>query len=183
VWFYLLRHYRGDASLMPAMVGLVRDDSREGQVTLSGDSIVEAPAAVAITARKTEVSLGEIHWPATGADLLKVRLKVNYPLWWRLRKPSKLSLKISFADGSEKAVNFVVQPNQTSDIWIYLWDDTEMGRYFLADQSKWESESHPAISGLKLLIAPFDWISVVPDGVAIERVEAVRLASGAKSVD
>ena len=50
-----------------------------------------------------------------------------------------------------------------------------MARYFSADKSQWHSPSRPAPTKLQLLITPFDWISVVPNRVTVESIEAVRV--------
>ena len=81
---------------------------------------------------------------------------------------------MSFADGSDKSIEFVVEPNRRTDIWVYPWDDYQMGNYFLADESDWRPQDQPAIIGLKLFITPFDWISVVPQSLSVQQVDAVR---------
>lgn len=175
LWFYFLRHYRAVAKPTTGAVGLLRDDSREGRVRLTPQEIGEPPAAIAIDKRSTTVDLGQLTWPSQGADFLKLRLRVDYPVWWRMRKPSCLTLKMSFADGSQKALQFVLQPDQISDIWIYPWQEEEMGRYFGADQNQWRAPNRPAPTKLELLVTPFDWISVVPNRVTVESIAAVRV--------
>ena len=49
-----------------------------------------------------------------------------------------------------------------------------MGSYFPADESEWRPFSQPAVVGVRLFITPFDWISVVPESVSVEQVDAVR---------
>ena len=68
-----------------------------------------------------------------------------------------------------------MQPNRNNDIWIYPWDDKQMGDYFLPDKSQWRSGNRPAITAMTLLVTPIDWLSVVPRSVVIESVGAVRL--------
>ncbi len=175
VWFYLLRHYRSKGNPVYGAVGLVRDGSREARLMLSQEKIADPGQLDRISKRSTSLDLGTVAWPPAGADFLRLRLRVDYPQWWRLRKPSCLTMEMSFADGSQKSVQFVVEPNRTSVVWIYPWDDKGMGRYFLVDESQWHPESRPALVGIKLLITPFDWISVRPSSVSIDSVEAVRL--------
>ena len=176
VWFYLLRHYRFEGNPVSGVVGLVADGSREARLTLSQDKIADARPLVRISKRSTLLDLGTVTWPTAGADFLRLKLRVDYPLWWRLRKPSCLTMQMSFADGSQKSVQFVVEPNRSSDVWVYPWDDKEMGRYFLPDESQWRLENRPALVRLELLITPFDWISVRPRSVSIESVEGVRIS-------
>lgn len=176
VWFYLLEHYRADAASPPGTVGLLRDDSR-ARLSFTERRIVDTVGPVALRRRSTPVEIAPLRWPEDGADFLKVRLRVNYPFWWRLRKPSRLTVKLSFADGTQKFVVFVMPPNQTHDIWIYPWDDKQMGSYFSSDESQWHTGNRPAITAVTLLVTPFDWLSVVPRGVVIDSVSAVRLNS------
>ncbi len=173
VWFYLLRHYRAEGSPMPGVLGLLRDHSRKLRFT---EQKLAGPIENGrVTKRKTSLELGSIDWPPAGADFLKLRLQVNYPPWWRLRKPSCLTLQMSFANGSEKSLQFLIQPNHATDIWVYPWSDQEMGRYFSANEADWPREGRSPLSRLSLLITPFDWISVVPGSVSVEGVAAVRI--------
>jgi len=173
VWFYFLRHYRAEGSPAPGVLGLVRDHSRN--LSFREQKIAEPIAKVRVQKRKTSLDLGAIHWPADGADFLKLRLRVNYPPWWRLRKPSCLTLQLSFANGSEKWLQFVIEPNRPAEVWIYPWKDQEMGRYFSANEADWPREGRSPLTRLGLLITPFDWISVVPTSVKVESVAAVRI--------
>lgn len=176
VWFYLLRHYRAEGNPASGVVGLVPDHSRDSRLTFTEEKIADPMPLARLTRRSTTLGLGVVTWPSAGADFVKLRLRVDCPPWWKLRKPSQLTLQMSFADGSQKSLQFVVEPNRTSDVWVYPWDDREMGRYFLPDESQWRPESRPALVRLKLLITPFDWVSVRPSSVNIEIVEAVRLS-------
>lgn len=176
LWFYLLRHYRSETSPVSGVVGLMRDDGRDQQVELQSETVAGPLPEKQVTKRSTSADMGPVQWPAAGADFLKLRLRVNYPLPWRLRKPSRLTLQMSFVDGSQKLIQFAVEPNRSSDIWVYPWDEKKMGSYFSNDESQWRSGSRPALTGLQLLITPFDWISVVPKSVSVANVEAVRVS-------
>jgi len=174
VWFYLLRHYRAEGSPAPGVLGLIRDDAREARLSFVQEPMVSAGSRVLVRKRHASVEL-PIRRVEAGADFLKLRLQVTYPLWWRIRKPSKLALQLSFDNGTEKTIAFVLQPNRTTDVWMYPWDEKEMGSYFAADRSAWPSGKRPNIVGLTLLVAPYDWLSVAPNSVTIEGVQAVRL--------
>jgi hypothetical protein len=174
LWFYFLRHYRAAESLVPGAVGLVRDDGRDRRLVLSAEKIANPMSPIPVTKRSTVLDLGPIHWPAAGADFLKLRLRLDYPAWWRVRKPSCLTLRMLFADGSKKSIQFVVEPNRSTDIWVYPWDDRSMGDYFQQNEADWPRQSHPALVAMNLLITPFDWISVVPNSAMIESIEAIR---------
>ena len=175
LWLYLLRHYRLDESPATGALSLVRDDARQGRLGFREQKIANSTGPVAISKRSTVIDLGPIDWPSGGANFLKLRLQLDYPPWWGLRKPSKLTLLMSFASGKQKPVEFVLQPGRTGEIWIYPWDDAAMAAYFADDWQHWPSTGGAGLTGLKLLITPFDWISAMPKSVVIESVEAVRM--------
>ncbi len=177
VWFYFLQHYRAAGSPVPGALGLVRDNQRAAQLNFVAEKIAGPVAPISIRKRSTSIELALQDWPKAGADFLKLRLQVKYPVWWRLRKPSKLALELSFADGTERSVRFVLQPNHASEVWIYPWDAEKMGGYFSGDETQWRPESRARLTGLKLLVTPYDWISVVPTSVTVESVEAVELTA------
>src|SRR5215469_7956054 len=176
LWFYFLRHYRAERSPVFGVVGLVRDESRSARLTLDDETIANPMPPVSITKRSTVLTLGPIQWPSSGADFLRLRLRLDYPAWWRVRKPSCLTLQMSFADSSEKSIQFVVEPNRSTDVWVYPWDDRDMADYFQPGEADWPRRQRPALANINLLITPFDWISVVPRSVTVESVEAVRLS-------
>jgi hypothetical protein len=176
VWFCYFRHYRAAGNPAPGVLGLSRDDSRDSRIQFVSQVVGTAPATVRISRRSTALDLGALRWPSDGADFLKLRLRVDYPGWWRLRKPSCLTLVMSFADGSRKPIQLVLPPGHVTDIWVYPWDDSGMATYFATDEADWRPRNRPALTGLQLLITPFDWISVVPNRLTVESVEAVRVS-------
>src|SRR5581483_2582558 len=112
-------------------------DTRDSRLRLTEETVADPNNGVRIHQRKTTVNLNHVRWPPAGADFLKLQLRVNYPPWWKVRKPSRLNLQISFADGKEKSVGFVIEPEHSGEIWVYPWDEKEMGRYFSPDESQW----------------------------------------------
>ncbi|MGC2109247.1 MAG: hypothetical protein WA655_06990 [Candidatus Korobacteraceae bacterium] len=175
LWFYLMRHYRLEGSLVSGVLGLTRDDGRDQRLTFGEDEVTN-PLGAQIAKQTTTLDLGALRWPSAGADFLKFRIRLKYPVWWKMRKPSALSLRTSFADASEKIIQFVAEPNRDSEVWVYPWDEKEMGGYFSDDESRWRGGNRPAITRLQLLVTPLDWISVVPISVKISSVKAVRVA-------
>ncbi len=73
--------------------------------------------------------------PSTGADFLRLRLTARYGPLWKLRKPERLQLEITRADGSRDLQSFVVEPNVSSEVWFYPWNQAELANYFAADES------------------------------------------------
>jgi len=124
--------------------------------------------------RTSTIDIGAPTWPQQGADFLRIRLRVNYPFWLKLRKPVRYQLEITRADGGRQAIAFVLPPNVPTDVWFHPWDNDVLG-FFASDESQWHSASNSAITHLRLLLAPIDWVSVSPSSVSVEEVDAVRL--------
>ena len=176
LWFYYLQHYRADANPVPGVLGLVREEDRARRLQFETQQIAKPLGEVKIHQRSTRIDLGAVQWPAPGADFVKLRIKIAYPLWWRLRKPSKLMLHLQFADGSQKDSEVLVEPNHLTDVWLYPYDEKGMGGYFSAREAEWPRSNRSAVTGLVVYVNPFDWVSVIPGSVTIEKIEAVRIS-------
>ncbi|HUI82687.1 MAG TPA: hypothetical protein VL240_00605 [Candidatus Binatia bacterium] len=176
-WFWILRHYRADRELAPGILGLVRDDSRASRISMHEMPLAIASRSYPIAQRETAIDLGAPEWPAGGADFLRLRLKIRYNLLWKLRKPERLQLEIRRADGSRSLQPFVLEPNVATDLWFYPWNESDLPRYFDADESRWRSSYRPAITGLRLMVTPLDWFSQKPEAIAVESAEAVRFSA------
>ena len=74
--------------------------------------------------------------PSTGADFLRLRLTARYGPLWKLRKPERLQLEITRADGSRDLQSFVVEPNVSSEVWFYPWNQADLAHYFDADERR-----------------------------------------------
>lgn len=174
VWFWMVRRYRAVEQLTPGVLALQRDDSRAARMALQGRSLGLPLQAYAINARRSATSIGAPSWPA-GYDFIRLRMKVHYSVWWKLRKPERLQLEITRADGTRDIQWFILEPNVSSDVWFYPWDGPDLARYFNADGRQWRPPSRPAITNLRILATPLDWVSVRPDSITIEAADAVRL--------
>jgi hypothetical protein len=179
VWFWTLHHYRAVQPLTPGVVGLQRDDSRITRISMQVQPLGLAARTYPINTRSSTTDLGSPTWPG-GFDFLRLRLTVHYPVWWKLRKPERLQLEISRADGTRDFQWMIVQPNVATDVWFYPWDATDLASYFNADESQWRLNSRSAIIGLRLVATPLDWVSQQPDAITIDAVDAVRLTSAAQ---
>lgn len=175
VWFWILKHYRAGPHLFPRVVALQRADSRATQLSLDATSTGLEAHTYPINGRNAVVNLGAPSWPAD-ADFLRLRLKVKYGLLWKLRKPSRLQLEITRADGSRDLRPFVVEPNASSEVWFYPWDESGLAQYFDEDQGRWRTTARSPITELRVIIAPFDWVSQQPESVSIEAAEAVKIS-------
>ncbi len=174
VWLWLFRHFRADAPLAPGVVVMQRDDSRDGRITMTTHPLLRQQTSFPVTDRESMLDLSTPDWPAGGADFLRLRLKINYGLLWKLRKPEQMQLEITRADGSRELKTFIAEPNVTTEVWIYPWTEEQLGNYFQADESLWRQESRSAIVGLRLFLTPLDWVSETPQSVTIEAADAVR---------
>jgi hypothetical protein len=114
-------------------------------------------------------------WPAD-YDFLKLRLRVDYPLWWRLTKPASPSITIRHADGSEKTFRIALPPNTATDLWIYPWDESQLRNYFDSDEAAWRiGRPRAPVSAVSLQFQRLDWLSATPERLRIYTVDAVRL--------
>jgi hypothetical protein len=178
VWFWVFRNYRADQPLGAGVVGLLRDDSRAANITAQEFPLALAARTYPIEQPSETINLGAPDWPVAGADFLRLRMKVQYSPLWKLRKPERLQLEITRADGSRSLRSFVIEPGVESDIWFYPWDESDLTRYFAADESSWRPSSRPAITNLRLVISPLDWFSQKAASVTISAAAAVRFGLG-----
>ena len=124
VWFWMVRHYRSAEQLMPGVLGLQRDDLRAARISMQSRSLGLPAKTYAIAERDSATNIGTPDWPA-GFDFIRLRVNVHYPIWWKLRKPERLQLEITRADGSRDIQWVVLPPNVSTDIWFYPWDATD----------------------------------------------------------
>ena len=175
VWFWVFRNYRADQPIAPGVVGLLRDESRAQRITQQDSSLALPDRTYEIQQPDESIELGAPAWPSSGADFLRLRMKVAYSPLWKLRKPERLQLEITRADGSRSLRTFVIEPGVSSDIWFYPWDEADLAHYFDADESRWRGTYRPALTNLRLIVSPLDWFSQKPTSVTLESAEAVRL--------
>jgi hypothetical protein len=178
VWFWILRRYSGDGEMAPGVLALQRDNSRLSRISMQDYALTAAARQFPVAAPTTTLDLGAPDWPVGGADFLRLRMKLNYSPLWKLRKPERLQLEITLADGSRSVRTFVVEPNVATDVWFYPWNEVDLARYFDSDESRWRAGYRPAVTDLRLLITPLDWFSQKPEAVVIESADAVRLSLG-----
>ena len=174
IWFWMLQHYRSDGPVSAGVFGLLRDDSRASQISMQLQTLGLAAQTYPIHQRSSDMDLGVPDWPP-GTDFLRLRLTVRYSFWWKLRKPERLQLEITRADGSSELRWFVAQPNVSTDVWFYPWGPPNLAHYLDADESRWRTTPRPSITRLRIQATPLDWVSVAPDAIVVEAAEAVRL--------
>jgi hypothetical protein len=174
LWFWILRHYRAEQEVSTGVFGLLRDDSRATRISMQAQTLGLAAQTYPIQKRSSMVNLGVPDWPV-GSDFLRLRLTVRYGVWWKLRKPERMQLEIARADGSSELRWFVIQPNVSSEIWFYPWSPPDLVRYLDPDEGHWRTGTRPAITRLRILASPLDWVSVAPNAIVLEAADAVRL--------
>ena len=174
LWFWIFRHYRGDGAPASGILALQRDDSRTSRISTQEYPLALAAHDFPIHESSATLDLGAPDWPTGGADFLRLRMTVRYSPLWKLRKPERLQLEITLADGSRSVRTFVVEPNVPTDVWFYPWNESDLARYFESDENRWRARYHPAVTNLRLLITPLDWFSQKPESVVIESADAVR---------
>ena len=176
VWLWMFRHYRREQELVYGILGLQKDDSRRDGIAMHLHPLNLGARSYPIPTGTAIVDLGDVTWPVVGADFLRLRLKLHYSFWWKLRKPASLVLEIERADSSYDRKPFIVEPNVSSEVWFYPWDDRELVQYFDADENNWRTGSRAGITHLRLLIKPFDWFSARPDRIEIQSAETVGVS-------
>ncbi len=175
LWFWMLQHYRAEEQLSAGVFGLLRDDSRASRISMQPQTLGLAAQTYPIRERSSVVDLGVPDWPP-GADFLRLRLTVRYGFWWKLRKPERMQLEITRADGSSELRWFILQPNVSTDLWFYPWSPPDLVHYLDGDESHWRTTPRPSITRLRIQATPLDWVSVTPDAIVVEAADAVRLA-------
>ena len=182
VWFWIFRHYRAEDEVLPGIIELQRDDSRAARIVMHTQSLNLAGQSFPIRQRSSVLDLGVPAWPSGRSDFLRLRITAHYSFWWRLRKPERLQLEITRADGSRDEKGFLVEPNVSSEIWFYPWSDADLAPYFAADETRWRTDPRPPITHLRLLAMPLDWVSQKPDSISIDAADAVRFTMAKKAV-
>lgn len=173
VWLWMFRHYRSERQVFSGIFGLQRDDSRAAHITMQLQPLNIALRSYPIHARSSQVDLGNPVWPGDRADFLRLRLNVHYSPWWKLRKPALLLLEIEHPDAIYDQKAFLVEPNVSSEVWFYPGDEAELAQYFDSDEKRWRLGPRTPITGLRLLVMPFDWVSVQPDAIEVQAADAV----------
>jgi len=173
IWLYFQSRFTKRAELAPGIAALLRDETRparwQQQITPVGNSL-RLPIRL-----KRPIVLPLNHWSAE-SDFLKLRVLVEYPVWWRLRKPSTILVNVRHTDETTQTLRAVLPPNHWSDLWIYPWDDAQLINYFDARESAWrKARPRSAVTAVQLTFERMDWLSVVPSSINIQSIEAVRL--------
>ncbi len=173
VWLWIFRHYQSEQELFPGVPALLKDDSRANRIGMQAQSLISAAQTFLTHARSSVFDLGGLSPLPSAGDFLRLRINVRYNLLWKLRKPARLQLEIIRSDGSDDLVSFVVEPNVSSEIWFYPWEQVGLAAYFSPDEHRWRAAARPAIDRLRLRVTPFDWVSQQPISITVEAADVV----------
>jgi hypothetical protein len=172
VVLYLLRNYREIGEPAPGVLLLERDAQRAAAMQITALPLLRQAGSYEVASGK-EIELTQT---AVSPDFLRVRLKLDYPFWWRPLKPGRIIFHVRHADGSEKRVPVMVQPGRDYEVWIYPWTDSEIARYFAVDEGAWRgSSSRPPVTGLSVEFDNQDWASVSPRRMELVGIDAITL--------
>jgi hypothetical protein len=175
LWFWMMRHYRAQSgTLADGIVGLVRDDSRASRISLDTESLGLLAQTSPVGERSSVTDLGAVKWPAD-FDFLRLRLTVRYGVSWKIRKPEKMQAEITWADGNKELRWFIVQPNVSNDIWLYPWNAADLAKYLDADEGNWRTTPRPAVTHLRIVATPLDFVSVPPQAILLEAADAIKV--------
>jgi hypothetical protein len=175
LWFYLQSHYEEVREVYPGILILRRNDARPVHSASRSESLLPAPKQVPVQRRRELSLIDNISWPQT-ADFIKLQMRVDYPIWGKILKPSRLSVIIHLEDGTERRVYVLARPNELCDIWIFPWDNNQLSSYFSSEDRKWRNYPRPAAKAIGLRIDRMDRFSAVPSRINLEKIEAVRLS-------
>ncbi len=53
--------------------------------------------------------------------------------------------------------------------------DRSLARYFDSNESQWRPTPKSAITNLRIIATPLDWVSLQPESITVEAADAVRL--------
>ena len=173
VWLYWQRWYKHEFDTQPGLMLLHRDEERGRRWNMTSTSVLARPVQ---SRRASE----EITLPVTPLgndwDFIKINLRAEYPVWWKLLKPSIFVVWLHFDRGPDRSVPAIVQPDHPYDIWIYPWEQAELANYFSPNVQEWRVASRPRLQSLSLQCMPIDWLSVTPSGITINGVQTVKLS-------
>ena len=176
VWTYLVSNYSLEAEVQPGVLVLRRlpDDVPRPHFQVTEFPI---PPTSPKTLNGNTRRVASLMIPGAEADFVRVRLRIDYPWYWRLLKPSRPRLDITFSDGTRKVCTFVVEPNKPVDIWVHPWDVEDLRDYFIrGTKLAAKRRSRPGLTGVTLRCSPLDWISVQTNFLTIEKVDAALSA-------
>ena len=174
LWFYLQRWYSATNLPAPGVAILARDAQRATRGRLTAAPLISTEQDYKIE-NSSGITIAKI--PPQSMDFLRVRLKLDYPLWWKLLKPANITFNVHYADGSSKNLGAVVEPGKNCEVWIYPWREEQLLRYFAPSEGEWRNAAErPAVTGLSVKFMRTDAFSVLPENMKVSGVDAVQVS-------
>lgn len=173
VWLYLQSHYMAEAEPVEGVTIVRRDDSRAQKIRRVAHELWRASAGDG----QSEVTIDPDRWIGVQADFIRLKVRIDYPFWWRMVKPSSTTAVLKFSDGTLKTALLAVQPDRSDEVWIFPGDERHLKDYFQPDSSRWRPGLHgvATVRAIQLRSQPYDFMSVAPQRVEIDAVDAIEL--------
>jgi hypothetical protein len=176
VWLFLQQNYKFDSKLAEGFLGLHKDEKRSRQWKESWeDADTFRPKTLKVSDAGV-YDFGGVDW-SKPYDFIRLELRLKYPIWWKLSKPSAVAVLLQLSDGSTKVAHVVLPPNTDTELWIFPWEEADLSRYFLPDPQQWRGSSvRPSVTRIAISVVPYDAISVLPSAIEVRNVQAASLA-------
>jgi hypothetical protein len=177
VWFYLQSRYVTEKEYSSGVVILRRNETRHQDCSRTTRQVWRGPR-VFQSANSPVLNIDPQIWRSAKPDFVRCRVRIQYPAWWMLTKPSSVSAVLQFAGGTAKTTRLLIEPNQLVDVWIYPFEEVNLKNYFRRDESEWRPDQslRPVLTGIQLRTAPFDQISATPSWIRLDSIDAASLS-------
>ena len=109
-------------------------------------------------------------------DFLRLRVSVQYPLWWQLTKPSFTFVEIGREDGTYTSFPILINPNQLNEVWVYPWENRQLTNYLAPSVDGWRIGDRAPITTVWLRFKAMDFFSVAPTSIRVDDLSAVTLS-------
>lgn len=175
-WFYLQRHYEFIDAPAAGVLLLRRNDKRAQSWSIQSFALSVGNKEWALeNGSRIEIASPMLQ-TRVQPDFLRVKVRLNYPMTWKVLKPAFTLFYVEFADGSEKRVPAVIEPNHDYDVWIYPGAEPLLSNYFASDPRRWRTGMQPAMTGLGFGVLKMDWASVVPYSLEVRELDGLQVS-------
>ncbi len=175
VWFWMVRHYRTAEQLTPGVVGLQRDDSRASRIALQAQSLGLPARSYPIDERSSVTALGcsELAAEASTSSACGLRFTIHSggscasrsACSWRSRAPTARATSSGSWRSQMLRPKCGSIPGQDP-----IWRATSR-----RTKASGACRRVRAITDLRILATPLDWVSQQPESIDLESADAVRL--------
>jgi hypothetical protein len=176
IWFYLQSRYTAEAETATGVTIMHRDDARNG-IRVENELWRGSKRS---QANRVVVAIDPQRWQAADPDFLHLRLRIQYPPWLQILKPSAFKADVLYSNGTTRSINLMVQPNIDADVWIYPWEEIFLKDYFQSDPQKWRRSGvpRPAVTAIELWSARYDPLCATVRYIEVKSVTGTVLRTG-----